>query len=210
LKIISIIGPDGVGKTTQARMLIEELKKRNYKTRYLWMRWNHKFSLPILVLARLLRLSEVKKLKYGKKIVYHYFNRNKAIELIYKYTTFIDTIISVFFKVYFISSFNDFLICDRYIYDIIIDLAISTRNPKLLDSFISRLFLSLSKEVTAITLMVNYDTLKHRKYDVLKDKDLKLKIHLYKIFSKYLKIPLIDAEKPINEVHLDIMKIIGR
>ena len=209
LKLICIIGPDGVGKTTQSKLLIKELEQRSIKSDYLWMRWNHKLSLPILALARILRLSKIVRLKCGKKIVYHFFNKNKSVSFIYQWTSLIDTLLSVIFKVYIRSMKDTFLICDRYVYDVVVDLAISTRNPMLIKSVITRLFLSLAGKSTVITLMASQELLRVRKYDVSEDDDLKLKIYLYKFLSKRYNIPIINAEKSIFEVHSNIMNVVG-
>ena len=57
-RLICLIGPDGTGKTTQAKALIDEFKKEGVICQYRWMRFLHFFSLPILAWARIAGLSE--------------------------------------------------------------------------------------------------------------------------------------------------------
>lgn len=212
--LIFVIGQDGVGKTTQARLLEREIARRGMKAEYVWMRWNHKTSLPLLGLARLLRLSKVERTQSGKKVVYHYFDRVKPIALTYQYTLFVDTALTMLFKIYSKMWLNDFLICDRSPYDTLVDLMISTRNPKLSDSYIGTLFLLLTGKATCFMLMADSDTLRHRRQDVSEDRDANLKTKLYNGFLSNSKcthtlVP-VNAREPIHEVYSNLLRTVGR
>jgi len=203
------MGPDGAGKTTQARLLEKELNRLGVQSKYVWMRFNHRLSLPILALARLLKLSKVERLRCGKKVVYHHFDKLNAVALIYSYTLFIDTLLSSYFKVYLRMKMGTFVICDRFAYDTLVDLMVSTRNSKFLNSFVAKLFLSLASRATAITLIGSPDTLRARRKDLLEDKDLELKVDFYSLLSFRYRIPIIDADKPIAHVHHEIMQTVN-
>jgi len=208
--LIFIIGPDGVGKTTHARLLERELRSRGIRSKYVWMRWNHKLSLPLLGLARLLKLSKVEQLQTGKKVVYHYFDRVRPIAVTYQYVLFIDTLVSIMFKIYTKLRKSKFVICDRSPYDTLIDLMISTRNPKLLGSFIAKLFLLLVGDAISVMLVVAHpDILKSRREDVHEDRDLDLKIKLYNSLLSNFRVLVLNAEEPIDKVHSNLMKIVS-
>jgi len=208
--LIFIIGPDGVGKTTHSRLLERELRSKGIRSKYVWMRWNHKLSLPLLGLARLLKLSKVEQLQTGKKVVYHYFDRVRPIAVTYQYVLFVDTLVSIMFKIYTKLRQSKFVICDRSPYDTLIDLMISTRNPKLLGSFIAKLFLFLVGDAISVMLVVAHpDILKSRREDVREDRDLDLKIKLYNSLSSNFRVIALNAEEPIDEVHSNLVKIVS-
>ena len=70
-------------KSTQVNLLINYLKKKGVNSEYRWLRFHHFLSLPLLALARLLGLSEVKVLNNGEKIGYHYFYKSNLISTLY-------------------------------------------------------------------------------------------------------------------------------
>ncbi len=205
--LVCIIGPDGVGKTTQARLLQKRLQSKGISAAYIWIRWNHLFSLPILGLSKLLKLSVTEKLPSGKKVVYHYFNKIKPIAVVYQFTFLIDTLIALLFKVYLRIWASKFVISDRSIYDAFIDLSLSTRDYDLFDSFYARVFLSFACGKT-IMLSANSTALRERREDVSEDRDIEQKAQLYKILSKKCHITQLNAEKSIPEVSSAILQIV--
>ena len=52
-RFIYITGCDGTGKSTQARLLLAQLKASGIKARHLWLRYPFFLSLPLLAYARL-------------------------------------------------------------------------------------------------------------------------------------------------------------
>lgn len=207
-QLICIIGPDGTGKTTQANLLIDSFKKKGTDYEYKWLRFYHFFSLPLLGFARLIGLSEVKTLENGEKIGYHYFYKSKLVSKIYYLFLFLDTYFLIFFKIYLPTKlFNNKLICDRFIYDTIVDLMISTGNYNAYKSNIGKLFLKLiPKNTNTVLLITDEKTLRNRRDDLFHDENLKLKIKLYKQLSEIYNIPVIDAGLPIKEIQKDLIK----
>lgn len=209
--LICIIGPDGTGKSTQANLLIDSLKKKGINCEYRWLRFHHFFSLPILGLARLLGLSEIKILKNGEKVGYHYFYKSKLISRLYSISLFVDTFIFTIVKVYIpMKLFNRNIACDRFIYDTLIDLMISTGNSNIYKSTLGNLFLRLiPKNNKSLMLIADENVLKARRDDVNYDKNLNSKINLYKKLAQKFEIPVINAELPITEINLQIMRVIN-
>lgn len=206
-KLIGIVGPDGTGKTTQVNRLIDRLRNEGVDCEYKWMRLNHFFSLPLLAYARLLGLSEIQILDSGSKIGYHYFYKSRAISSIYPVVLFFDTLFFAIIKLHIpLKLFRKNLICDRFIYDTLVDLMISTGNYKIYKSKIGELYLGLlPKNSTIIMMIAENDILRKRRDDVMHDKILDLKIKLYRTLSKEFDIPVIDANLSIDEIHEHLM-----
>lgn len=208
---ICIIGVDGSGKTTQANMLVDRLRKEGLRCRYAWFRFYHFTSLPLLAYARLMGLSEMKTLKSGRKIGYHYFYRSKVVSTLYPFFLFIDTLIFIIIKIYIPRRlFKTGMVCDRFIYDTIVDLMISTGDSNIHRSKIGRLFLRLMpRNMRALMLKVNEPVLRERREDVKWDKTLNKRIEYYDRLSKDFYIPVIDASPSVEEVHEELVRKLG-
>jgi thymidylate kinase len=210
-KLICIIGPDGVGKSTQVNLLINNLKKSGKIFEYRWLRFHHLISIPILGIARLFKLSEFKTLKDGSQIGYHYFSRSKLISFIYSISLFLDTLIFTLIKVTIpITFLNKNLACDRFIYDTLVDLMISTGNYDIYNSMIGKLFLRLIPSNAKIfMILADEKTLKSRRNDVMYDKNITLKVHLYKKISEIFKISIINGKNSSEKINFEIMRLLN-
>lgn len=209
-RIISIIGPDGVGKTTQIELLISKLNEKGIKYESKWLRFNHFFSLPLLAFARLMGLSETITLESGNRLGYHYYYRSRTISSLYTLLLLLDTIINVCIKVYipvFILKRN--IIYDRFIYDTMVDLMVSTNN-NILESYSGKIFLKLiPKKNISILLISDTVTLRKRRDDVMHDKTLEQKINLYHKLSEKYSISVVDANQPVENVNKELLENIG-
>ena len=112
---MAIEGVDGCGKTTQAKMLVDRLKKNEYETTYVR---------PIYVLLKLIRLGEADKNSVSPRRARVSEVANKKSSLIrraliglagylYALTTY------MFIKFH---SRNKIIVCDRYFYQFFFDL----------------------------------------------------------------------------------------
>lgn len=209
-KLICISGPDGTGKSTQVTLLIDSLEKAGYHYEYRWMRFHHLFSLPVLGLARFLGLSEVVTLDNGQKIGYHYFQKSKIFPGLYKATMLIDTLIFTMCKVSIpIKLLNKRLVCDRFIYDTIIDLMISTGDHQIYKSRTGKFLLTLIPDQSSIIILLAADDhLIGRREDLAHDKILEQKIKFYSTVSDKFNTPVIDASLPVEEVQGKIWEVI--
>jgi len=207
--LICIIGPDGVGKTTQANMLLKIFNETGKKYEYKWHRFFHFFSLPVLAIAKLLGYSKTE--RYGRyKIGYHQFYKSRLISVLYTYLLFLDTMISTLLKMYLpVKLFKKCFIADRFVYDTLVDLMISTKNYTLYKDRIGKFFLRMvPKWSTTILLIANENELKKRRIDVLYDKTLSQKIFLYKALAEECNIPLVEADAGKEKVLKEILYIV--
>jgi len=207
-KLICIIGPDGTGKTTQANLLVEHLRKQGIDCEYKWLRFHHLFSLPVLAVARLMGLSRVETLKSGRKIGYHDFHKSKFISMIYPYVLFVDTLVFMTLKVTIpMRIFDKTIVCDRFIYDTIVDLVISTGHNLLSGSEITKLYLSLIPHNCQIFMLSGeVATLRTRRDDIKFDKALQKRIAIYNIISRKYSISTLNSGLPIDRIQNTIQK----
>jgi dTMP kinase len=147
--LIVITGIDGSGKTTQADMLVESLKKDGREVSYVWSRWVPSFLRP---LVKKLKKDESKRpentsdniiaLKKRKQNIL----KNPVIQWFWLGAFFIDYGLQIFVKIRirFILK-KQIIISDRIFYDSLIDQVIGLGESKgwlinSLDSFWMRIF----------------------------------------------------------------------
>ncbi len=130
MKYIIISGIDGSGKTAVIDGLISELNKRNKSTFYIWLRFNH-YSIKIMnALARILKLSVPVSNEFGN-VWEHRFYKSSLFCKIYIFCSYLDNYIA---KNKVRKFKTDYIVCDRWINDTLIDLGAECRIENLLES----------------------------------------------------------------------------
>ncbi len=208
--LICISGPDGVGKTTQVNLIIKELTDKGIKCTHKWIRFPFLLSMPLLIAARLSGRTEMTTLESGRRIGYHHFHDSNIISRIYPILLYLDTKIHLILRVKLSNLVaKKIIVCDRFVYDILVDLMISIGERDLNRKNIGHRFTMLIPPNTkTVILLGNEETLRSRRDDVEMDKTLLEKIFLYRKIAEDQGLPIIDASLPINVIHGMIADII--
>lgn len=123
---ICFVGIDGSGKTTLATMLNEAIKEHGVRSKCVYGRF-------ISVLLKFLVEFTKKLLSLRGKNMNDYAQRaatkeqlfkNRLLAHIYHYFVFLDYLFQIFIKIRLPLMLNQSIICDRYIYDTVADLAV--------------------------------------------------------------------------------------
>jgi thymidylate kinase len=211
-KLICIIGPDGVGKTTQIKKLIEYYNSMGEIYEYRWLRFKHFFSLPLLAYGRIMGYTIVKQLPDGSKIGEHHFYQSRILSLLYPYFLFVDMIFFLTIKLYIpLVLFKKKIICDRIVYDTIVDLMISLKNENLYCQSVGKLFYRLLPSThTTILLLAGVKTIQTRRFDLQYDDLLNTKYEYYDLVARFYNITIIDSDQPIENVQNAIRKYLSK
>ena len=167
-RFICLVGVDGSGKSTFARMVEKELTARGYRTKYVWLRMNYMLTRPLLLYCRLTGLTRRPTIN-GQKISIHEFQNAPVVATLVQYLHWIDTALAYFFKAYLPMRLRgETIICDRFVYDILIDFIVESGDSDLHDRLIWRLLLSLMPEDAKVFLIkANREVIIERRPDVL-------------------------------------------
>jgi thymidylate kinase len=141
--LICITGIDGVGKTTHVDLILEYLRSKGIKCEYRWLRFHHFVSLPLLAYCRLAGYTRTSTLGAAQKCSYHEFYRSKSVSLLYPWLLLIDTALFTAVKVYLPMRLGTSIVCDRFVYDTLVDLAVATGDDRIDEKTVGRLFLKL-------------------------------------------------------------------
>lgn len=131
-RFIVISGIDGCGKTTLIRGLRNRLEREGLTTRYEWLRYNHRLVRPVHGWSRLVGLS--RRYRTGDQSIWrHEFYRSRLFCSFYILLTWLDVWLGRLILAARLSSRNvDIVVCDRWVQDILVDLAVDTRRRDLL------------------------------------------------------------------------------
>lgn len=214
MKNIIISGIDGSGKTSIINELRIELEKRGYKSNYIWLRMNHYLLKVMHGLARVFCLSV--KVESERGLVYqHRFYKSNLFSWIYIRCCFFDTLISKL-KLFFAGRKVDFLICDRWINDIVIDLGVKThyvnsKHQDILDSSWFGLFQSLvpNNSVQFVIVRDLKDVIGCR-LENREDPDFKLRFSLYEKLKEISCIYVVDNNDSIKQSVSQIVDILQK
>lgn len=131
-QFIVISGIDGCGKTTVISQLRRRLEQEGLTTRYEWLRYNHRLVRPVHGLSRLVGLSRHYKIE-GQSVWRHEFHRSRPFASFYLVLTWLDVWLGrLILTARLMRKKVDVVICDRWVRDILVDLAVDTRRRCLL------------------------------------------------------------------------------
>lgn len=133
-KFIVVSGIDGSGKTTVINCLKQRLENSGARPHYIWLRYNHIIIKPIHALCRLVGLTRRHDSAQGH-VWRHEFYRSQLFCSIYIYLTWLDTWLGRLKIAWQLRKVQaNVVICDRWVNDILIDLAVDSRRADFLES----------------------------------------------------------------------------
>src|SRR5512146_3306386 len=126
-QFIVISGIDGCGKTTLINHLRRRLEREGFTTRYEWLRYNHRLVRPVHGFSRLVGLS--RRYRVGDQDIWrHEFHRRRRFSSFYIALTWLDVWLGRWLLTARLRGAQaDVVLCDRWVPDILVDLAVDTR-----------------------------------------------------------------------------------
>lgn len=178
IKCIVISGIDGSGKTTIINSLTESLQKDGYKVSYIWLRFNHYFTKVMHAFARVSGLSCKVKNEMGD-VWQHCFYKSKIFCKAYILTNYIDSWISRL-KYNRVARNSDIVICDRWITDILVDLATKTHDKSLINGKWAERFINIMPRKHRLFLIFrNTNSLLECRLENRVDPDFNFRLKIY-------------------------------
>jgi len=202
VKFIVFSGIDGSGKTTYSKLVESELRRRNFKTMYVWFRWSSYLSNLLLLFFRFLKYTRRLHIQregcYKVEVVIREYYKNKFLALLWIFLQSIDMLIR-YMLILIRGTHNDIIvICDRFIIpDKLVDLIyethiVITKVPlirALLYFFINRI---REGKITVIYLSVDPKIALLRKKDIISSSYLLFYSNVYEKLMDFIKASSAD------------------
>lgn len=124
--LICFTGIDGSGKTTHAKSLIDFLNKEGYSCRYVWAASRPILSLTFFAFTRMLGYwKKTKKGEYTDPLEFAPNELRAKLGALWRCFLFVDFQIKVSLNVRIPLAIGRTVVCDRYVYDMIMELYLS-------------------------------------------------------------------------------------
>ncbi len=204
-KFIIISGIDGSGKTTVINALIEALNAKGCSTQYIWMRFNH-YSVKVMnAIARVLGLSVKVHNAFGD-VWEHRLYKNRLFCMVYVWCSYID---NVFARRKALKLKADYIICDRWVNDTLIDLGAECRIDNILDSkWYYRFQNILPKNNIQLVITRNKDDIIRCRVENTTNPDFPFRFMLYDKLIAKDEINKIDNSGSIEDSVKQILKLL--
>jgi thymidylate kinase len=209
-KIIIVSGIDGSGKTTIIEAVKEELARQGQESRYVWLRYNHYLTKFLLAFCRLIRLTRYEHFE-NSRVGYHDFHKSKIISWLFVILTYLDTLAVSVVRVYLpVLVSTKTIICDRWVYDIMIDLEVDTRIDFSEGTLVSKLFKALlPMNNRYFFIKRDFDTVRKARDESMNDRNFPRRYALYEKHSHDTGIEIIDNNGPLEETIKQVVKLIA-
>lgn len=207
-QFIVVSGIDGSGKTTIIEALKEEFEKRGQSTCYIWLRYNHIIIKPFHAVCRLVGLSRKRHDGSGNIVWRHEFYRCRSFCHLYIALTYLDSLLSQL-KTYqrVNGTAFDIVLCDRWIYDILIDLAVDTRRPSLLcNRWMSRFEAIMPKDAKQYLIKRNKECILAIRPEYQGDREFAFRHRMYKRLERLPRVTTVHNDRTIQNAVDIILK----
>lgn len=194
-RIIIISGVDGSGKTSIIEGVKAALEADGKRVSYIWMRQNNRLVTLMHAIAKATGLSKKEDTPLGRMWI-HYFYKNKLFCWFYIRATYIDNWLArkkpLRFK-------TDYVICDRWVNDIVIDLASKTHDEFMITGkWYDRFQRLLPKESLQFVIIRDEDSVLRCRVENTFNPAFERRYKLYSLLTKKSSIIRVDNNGPIE------------
>ena len=209
VKYIIISGVDGSGKTTVIEGVRKQLEAEGKKVGYIWMRYHHKLVTVMHAIAKLTGLAYKEKTEMGEMWL-HRFYKNKLFCWCYIRCAYSDNWMARKKPVRMAEKEGlDYVICDRWVNDIIIDMGSETHKTDILESKWYRKYQSLLPENSYqfVVIRDRKDVLECRVENTFNEA-FAYRYDLYKQIVAKPEVNLVDNTSTIENSIEQVLKVI--
>ena len=157
MPIIYFFGADGSGKTTLARLLCADFRKKGFKVKYSWMRGSHTL---ISVISRLLSRFSVFK---GMSNPYYRIRVPNQMVRLWHLLEYVSSLPVILYRFVIPDLLGYTIVADRYALDLLVWVVLTTRDSSFLKTIPAKHLTSLAlKTHFRFFIMADLDELVHR------------------------------------------------
>lgn len=208
-KVICFTGMDGAGKTTLAKFLVEEMKKRGLKCNYVYGRYKPFLARPALAFGKFLFLRgrDIKEYEDYSSAKRDAVRRYSLVASIYQKILLFDYSLQLITKIIFLKVLGRTIICDRYVYDTVMnDIPRADDDFDHLNGLIEKCFRIAPEPDLVFLIDLPEEIAYQRKDDTPSISYLKERRNIYLDIGKEYNMRLLDGCKDLNNLKNTIYK----
>ena len=209
-RVVSFSGLDGCGKTTLIQAVRQEIDARGLPSSYVWLRYNHYFTRILHAFCRVAGYTRYENYN-GTRIGYHDFHRSELISWMAIVLNLVDTFLATLIYVYLPLLLSQRVVfCDRWVFDILVDLAVDTHKELTPLPRWGKAFLWLiPQSAKCFLIQRNIEALEEARPDNKFDRNFQRRWQLYDMLSKDHRIIKISnkntVKQSINEIFNNLL-----
>jgi len=192
--VYAIVGPDGAGKTTIARAIMDRLARRGVRTWIAWMRSPRIVTLGVLGITRLSQLSRTVRMGDHDDVITD-LSRHPFLLHLYAWSVTFDYFLGYLGKVTFPKRLlRRTVFCDRFAWDTLVDLGlISGGDEGFLQFPQGQILLDLAKRHRSVLVTASREELIRRKPILSLDPRLARRLRLYTWLAERFGLGQVDS-----------------
>ncbi len=217
-RLICLTGIDGSGKTTQAKRLVEWLQANGVKSVYVWSRGEEKIGKIFIFLGRK-AIGTSKKEIDNNAIAYQEYQsrksrlfRNPLVRFAWSSMVRAEHLWQISQSVRQYLNQGYLVVCDRYIWDSTIDLALSlNEGPQWLGGRMNQITWALApKPAAAFLIDIPAEEAMRRKDDIPSLDYVQRRVDYYRFLSKNQRMVVIDGCDGLENIHTAIIRAVEK
>ncbi|MBK9944787.1 MAG: thymidylate kinase-like protein [Kouleothrix sp.] len=191
------------------KRLIAHLEALGKRPRHLWLRFPFFVSIPLLVYARLRGYSWHEESPEGRH-GYWDFGRSRLLRSVLPWLLVLDAWLAAVRRVYIPLWDARPIVCERFVIDMLVDLAVAFDDVALHQTLPGQLLVRLiPHEAVVIVLDLDAQTVRARRADLIEDRRLEAKLAMFRQVSQAFGFPVLSSTLPVAEVDRRIQETIG-
>lgn len=210
MTIIIFCGPDGAGKSTQVKLLIQYLRDRGLRTKSSWIRALHFFALFLARIMIAFGLYRIVSNPLGGSYKLPDLKRIRPIRELWPYVELFSMLPLLFFRATLPSILGWTVISERLTPDTIAALAWQLEDRNFPNGRLARILLGFSRNSLLINLDSDYETILKRRMETAEPKNfIEIQRQVYFDLSKKIPMLTIDTSKyNITETQIKIREYV--